>query len=271
MSDRTSRSEFRVSSEIRSACELATVATAVFSSFRVLPYFRGHASATWALQPSLFRPRSDGWLPADSEVYERSLVNDFVRFAPSRRERLPPLSDIPAWVCLMRHYGLPTRLLDWSCCVFVAAYFAVCSNRDEDADLWALNSAALNRLSTGTDNNLSMRSGSELVRDLVDRGFKDRPHRDNALFLIAPEVDSRLLVQRSAFTIHGTNVPLDQHPNATSILQRFRIPKQVKQQFAWELELLGFSEMHLFPDLEHLARDLALRQYGAPSKYSLLP
>jgi hypothetical protein len=39
---------------------------------------------------------------------------------------------------VLRHYGAPTRLLDWSLSPYVAAYFAV-SEGDRNGELWAFN------------------------------------------------------------------------------------------------------------------------------------
>lgn len=38
---------------------------------------------------------------------------------------------------LMQHYGAPTRFLDWSFSPYIAAYFAVSSNKDSDGYIWA--------------------------------------------------------------------------------------------------------------------------------------
>ena len=43
------------------------------------------------------------------------------------------------WLSLMRHYGIPTRLLDWTHSFLVAAYFAVDdADKARDCAIWAL-------------------------------------------------------------------------------------------------------------------------------------
>ena len=65
--------------------------------------------------------------------------------APSGRRFIGPgpwdptqWSDPQIWNLLVisRHYGLPSRLLDWSESVWVAAYFAACDGDTEDGAIW---------------------------------------------------------------------------------------------------------------------------------------
>ena len=48
---------------------------------------------------------------------------------------MDPRYDVTA-LMVLRHFGVPTRLLDWSMSPFVAAYFAACSHDAKDGEIW---------------------------------------------------------------------------------------------------------------------------------------
>jgi hypothetical protein len=97
-----------------------------------IPVWRGHANIDWLLQPEVFRTRADG-----RRYSEVSLIRSFMAMAESRGAKCPPSNDFASWLILARHYGLPTRLLDWSANPFVALYFAA-QNDTHDGCLWAI-------------------------------------------------------------------------------------------------------------------------------------
>ena len=83
------------------------------------PWFRGLCDVRYALQPSWYRLGSEA-----EGVDEYDLLDEFERRAPLLLERERSGSTWE-WYFLMQHYGLPTRLLDWSESSLVGLYFAV--------------------------------------------------------------------------------------------------------------------------------------------------
>jgi hypothetical protein len=110
------------------------------------PWWRGHANVGWRLEAQVHRQNLEH--PEPRPYDEPSLIGHFVSRAPSRSHRpCPDADDYFGWLFLAQHYGLPTRLLDWSENPLVAAYFAV-QDLDDDGCVWALSPTGLNRGAT---------------------------------------------------------------------------------------------------------------------------
>jgi len=115
-------------------------------SHDVFRCFRGQSDASWDLVPSFYRGTQDYSPPPDglndgswmSEV-ERDVYREFDRigrrYAPESWEFNDPWHRI----ILAQHFGVPTRLLDWTKNIFVACYFAVSNHFDRDSAIYCLN------------------------------------------------------------------------------------------------------------------------------------
>jgi hypothetical protein len=106
-----------------------------FGNFGI--WFRGHASEHWELVPSAFRS-SEG-------VDEQAAYWLFRLGAPEYRAQCKTIFD---WLCLMRHSGLPTRLLDWSENVLIPLFMA-CDDKsvhDTDGALWILHTQRMHEV-----------------------------------------------------------------------------------------------------------------------------
>lgn len=99
---------------------------------------RGQSLPHNSIHPSIDRGHLKGLARAAKLRLERQSINLFrstVRYwAPG--EESNPGEDVRA-LMVMRHYGVPTRLLDWSTSPYVALYFAVAANDDEDGEVWS--------------------------------------------------------------------------------------------------------------------------------------
>jgi hypothetical protein len=192
---------------------------------------------------------------------EADLYYNFLRFAPSRTHGSLP-KEPSEWLCLMQHYGLPTRLLDWTESPLVAAHFALAgSNNDvEDAVIWTLDPIKLNQIMLGVPDLFPLHHHFEEPHKYFDSEVEDSPTPDERpIVAVAPtELDIRVAVQQAQFTIHHSKEPLENHPRAREFLGCVRIPKAKRESMRDELRTLGIRKRNLFPDLEHLAEDLQL-------------
>jgi len=213
-----------------------------------IPFFRGHADSSWQLLPSIRRFKV-------SENSEEIMYFDFLTQAGSL---LPENNS--AWVnaFMMQHYGLPTRLLDWTETFSVALYFAL-KNSKKNAAIWILDPFELNRESTST---IEILRPTDLKTDYRAYFIEKTVPLEGDVIAISPlRHNPRVFNQHAGFTLHDNiETPLeDLHP---SVLTKIEINKAAFED-AWTfLELAGINEFTLFPDLDGLARDLKKRHLG---------
>lgn len=101
---------------IKSLDELLIVVRDLTEQYGSRIWYRGQANNLWELIPSIQRSSY-----AAKETY---ITNDFYIRVKQVIANPPMKTNFSAWMAMMQHYGLPTRLLDWSMSPLVAAFFA---------------------------------------------------------------------------------------------------------------------------------------------------
>ena len=215
------------------------------------PWYRGNGRTDYDLIPTVYRR-------PHCIQSERSYANEFRSRAPSRHHPCPPNDDHVGWLMMMRHYGLPTRLLDWTESLLVAAFFAVTDKqgaKGEEGCIWLLHPGRLNHAEGGGSGLFSIRSSAVIAQaDAVFLGSSSDLPKQQTIAFVGQEIDPRLTVQQSMFTIHHGRCDLRKHVDAPKLLRRISIPPSSKTRILDELTQAGIREMSLFPDLEHLSR-----------------
>ncbi|QDM01786.1 FRG domain-containing protein [Aliarcobacter butzleri] len=98
-------------------------------------WYRGQTNDSYTLLPSYLR---DDFAP------EKTLLSAFKQNATMLTNQHPVSSF--DWLFVMQHYGIPTRLLDWTESPLIALYFALKKHADQnDAVIWALKPTELNK------------------------------------------------------------------------------------------------------------------------------
>lgn len=260
-------------------------------------WFRGCSHSHHELLPSLFRtttlkrayahcrtPRTLSLQNPDEIIrLESDLFFDFQMRL--HRERLECKS---AWdlLFLMRHYGFPTRTLDWTESIGVALHFAL-SSQEEDSSptIWLLNPHDLNCLNTSQRDTilpryigaLSLESpdvdydvllaeyqydGTGLFKSAALRhdGKKDRGGRCTTALAICPEMsNSRMQAQAGTFTVHRDDWrPLEQQIDTNSLIKFTLSPDAILGARLF-LREAGLLTRAVFPGIDGLAAEMKSR------------
>jgi len=244
-------------------------------------WFRGCGNGSKGLTPSLYRHKTRK-KKTDLEDLERRLITRF-------RQRSIPLVDRPLneedWDTLffMQHYGIPTRLLDWTENPFIAFYFAVTSGRfsvshphgkdnpvlrfSREATIWILDPVAW------TNHALKQQSyvgGVLTPGDSPLNRYKPLTKFDEMhiypVALYGAHNSPRIVAQRGVFAIFGQNTVsmekvYDKDVFPRGSLTRLILPKDALPSMRKSILSHGITESVVFPDLEGLAKEMK-REFG---------
>lgn len=244
--------------------------------------YRGHGcSVTFQLEPSLYRHPTCSAV-AELLKIECTMLHDFGRQIALHESKAPIIGATFDTLFFMQHYGVPTRLLDWTGNPFIALHFALTDAKghpkkrneySEDAAVWILdpvawNSKALEDLKWGN------KGPAEVVDDEVKsyqprqkfepadvKGMYDAP-----VAIVGTATNPRMLAQKGVFTVFGKKTQsmeaiyeADKFPPDS--LVKLVIPKSKIARLLDSLTSIGYTDSVSYPDLHGLAREIK-RQNG---------
>ena len=194
----------------------------------------------------------------------------------------------------MQHYGIPTRLLDWTENGILGLYFAVSNGvYDEDVQrvVWVMNPGALNQLSTGRPDSYapllnhtalvqlrlkmpgSIENGGlskHFVSEEIDSiAHHDKPKVERLRLPIAfwpvSGGNIRITAQKGCFTVHGIEPQPIESVFKSSGIQKYLIKIKIKREslplLRKQLQIMGMTPISVYPDLSGLSSELSSPRY----------
>ncbi|MCK1307650.1 FRG domain-containing protein [Bradyrhizobium sp. 45] len=229
-------------------------AKAKISAVRSGAWFRGQRVGAWSLTPGLFRRGNDSGR-------EHAL---FEEFRIKSGLILPEKSTSWRMLYLMQHFGVPTRLLDWTETLHVALYFALHGELDKPR-LWLLNPYILTAITTKGSMNPGYATRKEkFIHDLTDDPdldyytrfleFRDWPFA-LPLPIYCKRDFTRIDRQNGYFTIHGS-LAFGHDERLSRCLQAIQIEGPAIDQLKQRLKDNSIDAFAIFNDLAGLAQSL---------------
>ncbi len=247
-----------ITQEIRTLDELLQFVNNLYQKHGVRLWYRGEENASLTLIPSIQRSKK-------RLACERYITNDFYTRARQITDNPPSKHNYAGWVSLMQHYGLPTRMLDWSQSPLIAVFFATETYKnlpDTDACVWVLAPGLLNE-KEGFGNCIYP-IDADTTQEMLLPAFKHAHHNpelvNRILACSSTENNLRMYSQHSNFTVHNSLERLEDICDE-NMLYKIIIPHERKEYFFGSLRALGITESFVYPDLDHISADL-MDEYG---------
>lgn len=259
---------------IKSLSEYIEVVSEIrkFSGDRI--WFRGHSKLSHKLIPSIYR--NDTWYNK-----EYSFSGEFGALQKFRRESMLHYESEYELLELMQHYGLPTRMMDWTESSLISLFFAINKEQSQISEnpvVWTINPLELNKLFHNEP--LIFYFFGNHIHDKIPQYLYPRVNKDDLKSELSGEFlpefpisimpsfnNERIISQKSVFILFGKNqTALEEIPDRNLFkLSKIEIDRKYCNKIFEDLILAGIDFRTVYPDIEGLVKETK-RMFGMNKK-----
>ncbi len=233
--------------------------------------FRGHANSNYELQSPLERACGNKFSRKFASQCEEYSFDQFsARFHLYDKENIQPKSRLE-WLSIMQHYGVPTRLLDFTTSPYAALYFGLETydiiNRPNislySIDYSQLMDVSLSLISDADNNFNETRKSIIGKQDDIFKETLDRFNRD-ILWVTEPQrLNARIDRQAGCFLVSGDKgariEELINSPKYSSVdIVKYEIEEKLIEGIFTLLRKMNISGKSIYGDLTGLAKSISL-------------
>lgn len=245
--------------------------------------YRGISNTEYKMIPSIFRTFQNR---IDNNKYEhKKYINEYemyMHFIKEAKAFIKNLDDntnieLLEWIVYAQHFGVPTRLLDFTGNPLVALFFACSDSKDNDGFVWVLNLKNYNNVLAKSLGKRKENTRQDLIFEILDfiQGVAKNCPKYPVPF-VPYYLDERMSAQSSNFLIWGSeeksfeemfsetnmmNVSLSEkgirshYPGkADEFMFKIIIPMETKQKILSQLDSFGINAKTVFPGLDGLGK-----------------
>ncbi len=233
--------------------------------------FRGQSNADWSIQSTLERVIGSRWTEEAVKRFEDFSINQFKsKYHIYRGNEHIPDTKL-SWLCAMQHYGIPTRLIDFTTSPWIALYFALETyepSSKKDFSIFALDytsimEASINEIKNDKDSFNESRNSIETKRDSVFEEILDKCSPNVAWITEPMLLNARIDRQAGTFLVSGDlskkidsvlNLPI--YDSVQMI--KYRVPAKLYEGAFVALRKMSINSKCMYGDLSGLAKSIKM-------------
>lgn len=233
--------------------------------------YRGHASSVWSLESTLERTLGKQWSRDTAAKYEKYSLDKFKsKYQIYRSNEHEPSSKL-SWLSVMQHYGVPTRLIDFTESPYIALYFALEAYSfasETDLAVYAFDYTSIMEVALQhvSNNDNSFNKDRLQVASDTDRVFDEIVDRFSygMLWVTEPlEMNARIDRQAGTFLLSGdasasVEALLSSGEYSKCAAYKFIIKREMYENIFALLRKMNISAKTIYGDLGGLAKSIRM-------------